>query len=126
MKIEQENLEQTLNDIQKSLKGRKLNLSNEKKLQEEIREAFQGHVIDYKREVCLENNGIVDFMIGTLAVEVKIKGQVSAMSIYRQLERYAKSDKVEALLLVTSHTMSIPETINGKPAYLLSLGRTQL
>ncbi|MGE4457152.1 MAG: hypothetical protein AB7E13_09455 [Arcobacteraceae bacterium] len=114
-----------LSRIQLAFIGRRLNLQDEKRLQADICTAFDLHNIPYTREEPLDN-GVVDFMVGGLAIEVKIRGRASAMNIYRQLERYSQSDRVEAILLITSHTMSIPETINNKPAYLLRLGRTQL
>lgn len=116
---------EALNMIQLAFVGRRLNLQDEKRLQSDICAAFDLHNIPYAREVSFDN-GVVDFMVGGLAIEVKIRGRASAMSIYRQLERYSQSDRVEAILLITSHTMSIPETINNKPAYLLRLGRTQI
>jgi hypothetical protein len=119
-------MKKTLIEIQKALKGRALNLSNEKLLQNNIAEAFQDANLDFKKEVKIDENNIVDFMIDTLAIEVKIKSKVSAMNIYRQIERYAKNDKVETILLMTSKTISLPNNINGKPIYILSLGRTQI
>lgn len=118
-------IEKILNSIQRAFIGKKLNLQDEKKLQSDICTAFESLDIPHAREVRLDN-GIVDFMIGGLAIEVKIRSRASAMSIYRQLERYTNDERVEAVLLITSHTMNIPETINAKPAYLLRLGRTQL
>lgn len=120
------NYEKILINIQKSLKGKQLNLSNEKLLQMDIEESFKSYGLDFKREVFLDKNNIVDFMISELAIEVKIHGKASAMSIYRQLERYSKIDKVGAILLLTSKTMSLPLEINNKPVYILSLGRIQL
>lgn len=65
-------------------------------------------------------------MIEDLAIEIKISSKVSAMSIYRQIEKYAKNEKVAAVLLMTSKTMRMPESVFGKEIYILSLGRTQL
>ncbi len=119
-------LENTLIDIQRALKGRRFDLGCEKRLQAGIEEAFAANELAFRREVSLDEKNIVDFMINSLAIEVKIYTKASAMSIYRQLERYAKNDTVGAILLITSKTMSLPQSINGKPAYVLSLGRAQL
>ncbi len=119
-------MEKILLDIQRAIKGRRLTLSNEKILQRELSLAFDDASLEYKQEVKLGELGIVDFMFDSLAVEVKIKGQASTMSIYRQIERYSESESVDSILIITSKTMSLPSTINNKPIYILSLGRTQL
>lgn len=119
-------IETTLKNIQLSLKGASLNLSNEKLLQNDIAIAFEKHNISFKKEVKLDEKSTVDFMIEDLAIEIKISSKVSAMSIYRQIEKYAKNEKVAAVLLMTSKTMRMPESVFGKEIYILSLGRTQL
>lgn len=119
-------MENILVNIQKALKGRALNLSNEKILQNDIAEVFIDNNICFKKEVKIDDKNTIDFMIDGLAIEIKITSNVSKMSIYRQVERYAKSDKVDAILLMTSKTMTLPMDINNKPIYVLSLGRTQL
>ena len=69
----------------------------------------------------LSDADIVDFMVGSIAVEVKIKG--AKAEIYRQLERYAAHDNVTAILLVSSRSMHLPALINGKPTLVASLSR---
>lgn len=112
--------------IQMAIRGRQLSLGDEKKLQAELSDAFNAHSIIFDREVNLDKANIVDFMIGGLAVEIKIRTKASAMQIYRQLERYCAFPEVKSLLLMTSKAMSLPPSINGKPVYVLSLSRTQV
>lgn len=119
-------INEILKNIQLSLKNSSLNLSNEKLLQNDIATAFEKHNIGFKREVKLDEKSTVDFMIENLAIEIKITSKVSAMNIYRQIERYAKNEKVAAVLLMTSKTMRMPESVFGKDIFVLSLGRTQL
>ncbi len=119
-------INEILKNIQLSLKGTSLNLSNEKLLQNDIATAFEKHNIAFKKEVKLDEKSTVDFMIEDLAIEIKISSKVSAMSIYRQIEKYAKNEKVAAVLLMTSKTVRMPESVFGKEIYILSLGRTQL
>lgn len=101
----------------------RVDLSDEKRTQRDIAEVFTGAGIPHEREVKLTKKDIVDFMVGDVAVEVKLKTGASKMDIYRQLERYAESEKVKALVLVTNLAMGLPETIKGKPVYFVSLGR---
>lgn len=104
----------------------RVDLSDEKRTQRDIAEVFTAAQIPFEREVKLTKKDIVDFMVGDVAVEVKLKTGTSKMDIYRQLERYADSEKVKALVLVTNLAMGLPETIKGKPVYFVSLGRAWL
>lgn len=119
-------MEELFLKIQTSMRGKRFSLGDEKRLQIEIAEAFTSHNIDFTREVHLDKGSIVDFMIDGLAIEVKIRTKTSTMQIYRQLERYCVFPEVEALMVMTSRAISLPDTINGKPVYILSLSRTQI
>jgi hypothetical protein len=112
--------------IQRAIKGKRLSLGDEKRLQGEIETSFISHDIDFEREVRLDKKNIVDFMVEGLAIEIKIKSGGSSMQIYRQLERYTEFSNVEAILLMTAKVISLPESINGKQVFVLSLSRTQL
>lgn len=112
--------------VVETIKRARVDLSDEKRTQRDIAEVLEAHQIPHEREVKLSKKDIVDFMVGTVAVEVKLKTGTSKMDIYRQLQRYAESPKVSALILVTNLSMGLPETINGKPAYFISLGRAWL
>lgn len=95
--------------------------SDEKDLQAGIAEAFTSQSIPFEREVRLDVGDIVDFMVGTTAVEVKIKGSLA--SVTRQLHRYAQHDRVKELVLVTSllRLGNQPDTMNGKPLRVLPI-----
>lgn len=75
-----------------------------------------------QREVRLSKTERVDLWVNGIVVEVKLKG-CAAFSVYRQLVRYAEHPAVEAIILATNITMALPDKIEGKPAYLVSLGR---
>lgn len=66
-----------------------------------------------------------DFMIGGVAVEVKVRGARPAL-IWKQLKRYAAYEAVSAVVLVTNRAMGLPASIDGKPAWYVSLGRAWL
>ena len=100
---------------------RRLPLTNEKELQAKIAAELTAAGVPYEREVKLADGDVIDFMIGDVGLEVKIKGQRRA--IYRQCERYAKSDRVKVLVLAASASMGLPETIGGKDVYFASLSR---
>ncbi|MCA0214739.1 MAG: hypothetical protein LCH79_16370 [Proteobacteria bacterium] len=99
----------------------RLPLSNEKATQAALAELLKAAGIEHERECRLSGKDIPDFMIGGLAVELKIKG--GKMDIYRQLKRYAEHDRVTRLLLVTGVAMGLPGDILNKPATMASLSR---
>jgi len=114
-----------ITQILKSLTGVKFPLNNEKVLQASIEKRLKSRFIGYQREYELDEKNIPDFLIaGCVAVEVKIKG--NAQLIYRQCWRYCQFDQVKSLILITNRSMGFPKEINGKPCYLLNLGKAWL
>lgn len=105
------------------LKGVKFDMTNEKRLQQQIEVKLKEAGIIYNREMVLDINNVPDFFFENtgLCVEVKIKGVKSA--IYRQLVRYSTFKKVNEIILVTNKSMALPAFIEGKPANLFHLGK---
>lgn len=106
------------------IRRNRFTLTSETQLKDQMASAMVLAGIRFERERPLDSRNRPDFMVGEFAVEVKIKG--SARAIFRQCERYAAFDEVGGLILVTNRAMGFPETINGKPAYLIDLGRAWL
>lgn len=74
------------------------------------------------REVRLPGAGRIEFLLGGLGIEVKVKGPAGA--VWRQLHRYAASDLIQELLLVTTrarHAVAAPIELDGKPVTVLVL-----
>lgn len=113
-----------LEAIQRVLSLARFPLNSEKDLQAAIEMHLAYSGVDFSREHNLGGGDIVDFMIGGVAVEVKIKG--SRRAIFRQCERYASHESVEAILLVTNVAMGFPAELRGKPTAVLNLGRAWL
>ena len=114
----------TVAEIVAALRPLRLPLSDEIRLHQHMADAFDSAGIGYQREVRLSPRDRVDFLVGTVGIEVKIKG--GKRDIFRQLERYAEHDGVGALLLVSNVPMGLPPTINGKPVTYFSLARAWL
>lgn len=114
----------TARDIVKFIQSRRWTLSDEKSLQASIAEQMDAAGILYEREVRLAPGDIVDFMVGSIAVEVKIGGQRRA--IFRQCMRYCEHDRVSDLVLATNVAIGLPGTMVGKSVSIASLGRAWL
>lgn len=114
----------TINQVHQILSRHRFDVSTETVLQEQIAAAFTAAGIEFQREKVLSAQDRIDFMVGTLGIEVKIKGSPSA--IYRQCNRYCALPEISELLLVTGRAMGLPGEIEGKPCYLLNLGRSWL
>lgn len=99
-------------------------VDDEKRLQADIAAALAVGGIAHEREVRLAPTDIIDFVAGRVGIEVKIKG--SKRAILRQVERYATSDRLDAIVLLTGIAIGMPETITGKPVRIVSLGRSWL
>lgn len=73
-------------------------------------------------EVRLTARDRIDFLVDRVGVEVKIKGTADAL--HRQLLRYAASDQLDELLVITTvpQHRSLPPTLNDKPLTVLVIG----
>ena len=110
--------------IFESLSGFPFSIHNEKLVQKEMSDVFTEYNLDHEREVMLKPYGTIDFMMGDIGVEVKVKGSVEA--IFKQCKRYCEHDRVKSLILVTARCMGFPEEINGKPCYYFHLSKALL
>lgn len=97
------------------------NFQDETTLQEGMAVALTNNAIDFEREVRLDAKNRPDFMIGSTAVEVKIKGTFS--EFLRQADRYLALDQITALVVVgTPKWMpAVPRELRGKPIYTVRL-----
>jgi len=103
----------------------KLPMNNEKLCQSEIEQRLTNLEIDFERECKIGPGSYIDFLIGDVGVEVKLKGQ-SRSRIQEQIRRYAKFDQVGKILLVTGTAIHLPAFIESKPCRTLSLGASWL
>ncbi len=94
---------------------------SESVLHDAVQEFFQSQSIPVEPERILSAKDRIDFYVpdGKIGVECKVDG--SEFEVTRQLLRYAKSDEVYGLILVTSkskHKRIVP-TLNGKPVHVI-------
>lgn len=100
--------------------GCRVDLSTEAAAQRGLADLFRSHAVPFRAEVRLSDEDRIDFLVGTVGIEVKI-GQ-SRRAILRQLDRYAQSPDIAALLLVSSTAFpSSGLDLRGKPVSVVSL-----
>lgn len=117
-------VEQIVDEVCSALQGCQFDLSDERRLQQQIAARLDAAGVAYQREVVLGDCGTIDFVVSGLGIEVKIKGRKRA--VYRQCKRYLDDPRLEGLLLLTNLPMGMPPTVAGKPVFLFSLGRAHL
>ena len=64
----------------------------------------------------------IDFICGSIGIEVKKSRPVSAR-LREQLRRYLDGTELTAMIVVLQKPCYLPELICGKPVYVLSLNR---
>lgn len=98
-----------------------IDVTTELAAQRDICEALERDGLDVEAEVPLSSRDRIDLLAGTVGIEVKIRAG-RRREIFRQLERYAESDQIEALVLASggSWPRSISE-VKGKPLVFASL-----
>lgn len=109
-------LADSLDQVLELLRGYRYDASTEAAFQQavELRLSIAG--MAYEREARLSARDRIDFLVdGGIGVELKVNGATN--DVMRQLLRYAESDKISALVLVTTRALhqAMPPSMNGKP-----------
>ncbi|HEV7674478.1 MAG TPA: hypothetical protein VGQ12_08105 [Candidatus Angelobacter sp.] len=96
--------------------------STEDELQRAVAQCLDMNQIAYMREVRVSQTDRPDFLLDTVAIEIKIGGSLSEVT--RQIHRYAQRDDIQEVLLVTTCAkhLDIPDEFNGKPIVTLCIG----
>lgn len=96
--------------LEQSVRG----VGTEDAVQRAIEVLLKKSAIDHEREVRLDKANRIDFMMGTIGIEVKVSGGISA--VIRQLHRYAEFATVSELVLVSTRASlaRVPTELNGK------------
>lgn len=104
------------------LRAASLRYGTERILQDGIDVALAEAGFEVHREVNLTIKDRVDFLVSSVGIEVKIGGTLN--DAIRQLHRYAASERVGELLLVTSRMMlaRVPSELDGKPVRAVYVG----
>lgn len=118
----------TASDLASALVSYRFRYKNEKELQGGIATCLGALELPFTSEYQLNPQDRVDFFIALdgVGIEVKTedsKGGASLAAVTRQLWRYAKSDDIKAIILVTTRSKhrEMPAEILGKPVFVVYL-----
>ena len=64
----------------------------------------------------------IDYLVDRIGIEIK-KGRPDAAQLKRQLMRYAACEGVDALIVISSRSVSLPALVMGKPVYGIVLNQ---
>jgi hypothetical protein len=104
------------------IRGHRFRYVDEDELQRGLTAALSASGLPVEREVRLDARSRIDLLVGRVGVEVKVGGATGALE--RQVERYAASDAVDAIVVVSSRVrhLRLPAELNGKPIEVVSAG----
>ena len=94
----------------------------EAELHAAVARALEDAGIAFVHEARIAPHCRVDFLCGTVAIEIK-KQRVPRARLLPQCARYLASPLVEGLILISPAAASLPASIGGKPLYPYSLNR---
>lgn len=111
----------TPDELCQLLIGYRFKTHTEQVLQDGIEQALKAAGVSYTREHRLSAEDRPDFMVGSVALEVKIQG--GAAKALRQVSRYLEHPEVTAVILVgtPAWVRQMPGQLHGKPLYALRL-----
>ena len=110
----------TAREVADALRRYRFRYVDEDGLQAAVADALEREGLDAQREASLDAKNRVDVLVGRIGVEVKIAGPVA--DVRRQLARYARSESIDGLVLVTTRARhQFPREVEGKPLEVVSL-----
>lgn len=115
----------TMSTIASFCVQQRFDVSQEKVAQAGMEVALETGGFDFKREHALGPKDKPDFLIirDGFNIVVEMKTRAQRVKIFKQIERYAKHDSVDGVVLLSRTAMGLPDIINGKPALFASLGQ---
>ncbi len=109
-------------DIAGILSSYQYRWANESDLQDAIEQVLITNQVEYEREFRLSRMDRPDFFIDGLVIEVKVVGSVPVVA--RQLQRYARHESVQHVLLVSAKRAhrQCEGSLQGKPVKVIVVG----
>ncbi len=103
--------------VERALASHRFRYADERELQAGIDQVLRGAGLAVVREASLGAAGTIDFLVGELGVEIKVRG--SRAEVTRQVHRYLQHEALAGLLVVTTRAelARLPPVISGKPVF---------
>lgn len=113
----------TLSDTMAALKHIRAPLvPSEVSLHQLVQKALEDRGLQAQHEAVLAPGCRIDLLLDSIGIEIK-RGRPNRQTLLKQLDRYAASPLISALIVVSERTVTLPETIRGKPIACLSLNK---
>lgn len=117
-----------IEEVLECLNGRDYErIARESDLQQQVEERLRAANLEYRAQVQLDagtDRDRVDILCGSIAIELKNAGGISV--VLGQLERYAQSELVTEIVLITTRPGHLNlrgmGPLHGKPLYVLLIG----
>lgn len=111
----------TVDQVVDAIRAHRFCYADETQLQEGLAAALAAAGLSSTREVRLNARDRIDILVDDVGIEVKVDGRVS--SLLRQITRYAESERVGAIVVVSNRVrhLQLPSEINGKQVRSISL-----
>lgn len=89
-------------------------LTNEKRLQNEIEFELKKNGVEYNREKKMSDGNIIDFYLPSIKCGIEVKIKRGALKLYEQVERYSKTGLLSSIIIVSNIPMAFPEVLSMK------------
>lgn len=111
-----------LADIVRALSGKGIVTQHESEFQDKVARLLAEASVSFEPEVRLSPQDRIDFLVGRVGVELKVQGTFAA--VLRQLHRYAQSDRIDHLVLVSTvrKLACMPPDVGGKGVTVIIMG----
>lgn len=109
-------------ELKNSLAKYRYRFDTESDLQERVAAVLSDLGLTYEREFVLDPQNRIDFLVGSIGVEIKTNSTLAQVS--RQVHRYLSFDSVQSILLVTTKTThkGLVRAMQGKNLDVLVVG----
>jgi hypothetical protein len=105
----------TLSELRELVLAHRFAVASEAQLQSAVETLLRRAGCVFEREAPVGQRDRIDFLVAGIGIEIKVDGSLGQVT--RQLHRYAQSERIASLLLVTTrvkHT-NLPTTLHNKP-----------
>lgn len=110
-------------ELVRLLESSSLRTSTEAQFQDSTEQALKAADVEFVREHSLSRKDRPDFMVGSIALELKISGSFSEVLL--QVQRYSQHDDVSEIVLLTSKSRlcKMPPHLSRKPIHVALISR---